>query len=84
MNDLKTAERNSLGGTSNLSNLMAWNSLAKKVRCEKLPVMSILKEFRDMAGEKGRKAHRPTEPPLYDYQLASKLRSEKAGGSSSS
>lgn len=34
--------------------------------------MSILKEFRDMAGEKGRKAHRPSEPPIYDYQLASK------------
>ena len=51
---------------------MVWHQLAKNLSCQELPVMSILKEFRDMAGEKGRKAHRPSEPPIYDYQLASK------------
>ena len=47
MNDLKTAERSSLGNV-NLSNLMVWHALGKDLKCEQLPVMSILKEFRDM------------------------------------
>ena len=34
--------------------------------------MSILKEFRNMAGPRGRKPHKPSEPPVYDYQLAAK------------
>ena len=81
MNDLKTAERNKLGNTT-LKNLMTWHVLGKQVKCEQLPVMSILKEFRDMAGGKGRKAHKPSEPPVYDYQLASKQRSASLGSSS--
>ena len=70
MNDLKTAERSKLGNAT-LKNLMTWHVLGKQVKCEQLPVMSILKEFRDMAGGKGRKPHKPSEPPVYDYQLAS-------------
>ena len=75
MNNIKTAERSSLGD-ANLSNLMVWYSLAAEIKCQELPVMSILKEFREMAGVKGRSSHRPHDPPQYDYQLASKQRSE--------
>ena len=74
------AERSSLGNV-NLSNLMVWHFLGKDLKCEQLPVMSILKEFRDMAGVKGRYAHKPSEPPVYDYQLASKQRSSASGSS---
>ena len=73
MNDLKTAQRSSLG-IDVLKDLMIWHTLAKDLKCEQLPVMSILKEFRAMAGERGRKPHRPTQPLRYDYQLASKAR----------
>ena len=33
-----------------------------------VPVMAILKEFREMAGPRGRKAHRPAPIPTYDYE----------------
>ena len=56
MNDLKSAERNKLGNT-NLRNLMFWHALGKDLKCEQVPVMSILKEFRDMTGERGRYSH---------------------------
>ena len=79
MNDLKTAERNKLGN-DNLKNLMTWHILGKQLKCEQVPVMSILKEFRDMADGKGRKPHKPSEPPVYDYQLvASKQRAASLG-----
>ena len=38
-------------------------------------IVAILKEFCDMAGERGRYSHKPSDPPVYDYQLASKQRS---------
>ena len=82
MNDLKTAERNKLSSLS-LSNLMTWHFLAKDLKPEQLPVMSILKEFRNMAGERGRQSHKPSQPPVYDYQLASKQRDAALGSSSS-
>mgnify|MGYP003687076801 CR=1 FL=1 len=45
MNDLKTAERNSLG-QRNLNNLMVWHTSAKHLTCAEVPVLAILKEFR--------------------------------------
>ena len=33
-----------------------------------VPVMAILKEFRDMAGPRGRKAHKPQNPVKYEYE----------------
>jgi hypothetical protein len=80
MNDLKTAERNSMG-QQNLKNLMLWHIMGyktdaegKKVKmpCCDVPVMAILKEFRSMAfengGTLGRKAHRAAPVPKYMYE----------------
>jgi hypothetical protein len=80
MNDLKTAERNSMG-QQNLKNLMLWHIMGyktdaegKKVKmpCCDVPVMAILKEFRSMAfengGTLGRKAHRAAPVPKYEYE----------------
>ena len=80
MNDLKTAERNSMG-QQNLKNLMLWHIMGyktdaegKKVKmpCCDVPVMAILKEFRSMAfengGTLGRKAHRAAAVPKYEYE----------------
>ena len=66
MNDLKTAERNSLG-QANLRNLMIWHAIAKNVSYVELPVVAILEEFRRLGGPRGRNAHRPTAPPKYNY-----------------
>ena len=68
MNDLKTAERNSLKQAT-LKHLMVWHSLAKDLSCEQLPVMAILKEFRELSGQSGRKAHRGRTPPKYEYTV---------------
>ena len=68
MNDLKTAERNSLK-QANLKHLMLWHSLAKQLSCEQLPVMAILKEFRELSGAHGRHAHRGQTPPKYEYTV---------------
>jgi hypothetical protein len=75
--DIKTAERSSMG-QQNLKNLMLWhimgyktNSEGKKVPmdCRDVPVMTILKEFREMAdGVRGRQAHRPQAVPKYEYE----------------
>ena len=77
MNDLKTAERSSMG-QQNLKNLMLWHIMGsttneegkkEKMKCRDVPVMAILKEFCAMAdGMCGRKAHRPTEVPKYEYE----------------
>jgi len=80
MNDLKTAERSSMG-QQNLKNLMLWHIMGyktdaegKKVKmpCCDVPVMAILKEFRSMAfengGTLGRKAHRAAAVPKYEYE----------------
>ena len=59
MNDIKTAERESLGQTV-LRNLMHWHIEGKGMACKDVPVMAILKEWRSMAtGPKGRGPHRP-------------------------
>ena len=75
MNDLKTAERNSLGQT-NLKNLMLWHTMAKQLKCEEVPVMAILQVFRELAGERGRQAHRPTNLPKYSYRVKKDLSAE--------
>ena len=76
MNDVKTSERTSLG-QQNVKNLMLWhimgyktvNGKKEKMDCCDVPVMAILKEFREMAaGVRGRKAHRPQEVPKYEYE----------------
>ena len=80
MNDLKTAER-SLLKQETLKNLMLWHSLATKVvdgkrthlDCKEVPVMAILKEFREMAGIRGRNTHRGTTPPKYEYTVKVKV-----------
>ena len=41
----------------------------KDLTCEQVPVMAILKEFRAMAGIRGRNAHRGTTPPKYGYRV---------------
>ena len=43
--------------------------------------MAILKEFREMAGPRGRTAHRPAAPSTYKYE---KKRVQPAAGASSS
>lgn len=75
MNDLKTSERTSMGQTT-LKHLMVWYSLAKERKFEEVPVMAILKEFRDMAGIRGRNAHKPTPPPKYDYRVKVEVEDE--------
>ena len=62
MNDLKTAERNRLN-QKYLKNLMLWHTMAKELKCEEVPVMAILQVFRELAGERGRQAHRPCAQP---------------------
>jgi hypothetical protein len=63
MNDIKTSERSVTQAEATLKHLMLWHSLAKDLSCEQLPVMAILKEFRELGGVRGRKAHRGTMPP---------------------
>ena len=48
---------------------MIWYTVAKQLTCEQLPVWAILKEFREMAGIRGRNAHRGTTPPKYDHRV---------------
>ena len=55
-------------GQRNLKNLMLWHRLAKTLKAVDVPVMAILKEFRAMAGEKGRKPHRPAPKVTYEYK----------------
>ena len=67
MNNIKTADRATMG-QKNLTNLMLWHEMGKQLSAQDLPVMRILKEFREMAGPRGRTAHRPTGPPKYEYE----------------
>ena len=67
MNDIKTAERARMGQT-NLKNLMLWHRMAKELKPQDLPVMTILKEFRAMAGDKGRRPHRAASAVFYEYE----------------
>ena len=55
-------------GQKNLRNLMLWHEIGKALTPQQVPVMAILKEFREMAGPRGRKAHRAAEPATYDYE----------------
>ena len=66
MNDLKTAERSRLG--TSLKDLMIWHTMGKQLSCEQVPVAPILREFRALAGVRGRNAHRGQAPPQYDHR----------------
>ena len=39
-----------------------------KLECKDVPVMAILKEFREMAGPKGRHTHHPAPKVTYEYE----------------
>ena len=54
-------------GDTKETNVMIWHSFSKELSCNKLPVMAILKEFRELSGARGRDAHRGTTPPKYAY-----------------
>ena len=47
MNNIKTADRASMG-QQNLKNLMLWHDMGKELSPQELPVMTILKEFREI------------------------------------
>ena len=55
---------------------------AKETSCHDIPVMAILKEFRAMAGPKGRKQHRLFPPAMYEYEKNRVV--EQGSGSASS
>ena len=57
----------------NLKNLMMWHVMGKDLKCENVPVMDILKEFRELAGTHGRNAHKPSAPPQYDFKVKIKV-----------
>ena len=67
MNDIKTAERARMG-QRNLKKLMLWHRMAKDLKAQDVPVMAILKEFRAMAGEQGRRPHHAQNPITYEYE----------------
>ena len=88
MNDIKSSERSSMG-QQNLKNLMLWHIMGHKMnadgmkeemRCCDVPVMAILKEFCALAGINGRRTHRPTMPPSYDFKVKVELDSKPAAG----
>ena len=66
-------------GQENLKNMMLWHMMGKELSNEQVPVMAILKEFRELGGIRGRNAHRGKAPPVYDYRIKIEL---DAGGSS--
>ena len=68
MNDLKTSQRERMG-QENLKNQMLWHTVAKGLKCEEVPVVAILNEWRKMAGFKGRNKHVGTNPPKYEYRV---------------
>ena len=78
MNNIKTAERSSLG--ENLRHLMLWHRMACKLKEDgtidaakhmanrEVPVMEIIAEWREMAGVKGRYKSNPFPVPTYEYE----------------
>ena len=66
MNDIKTSERSTMG-QRNLKNLMLWHRIAKELKPQDIPVMAIIKEWRSMAGDKGRRPHHAAAPITYEY-----------------
>ena len=58
MNNVKTADRSRLS-QANLRNLMLWHYHGKKFSLEKLPWISILKEFKLLTPDRARKQHKP-------------------------
>ena len=47
---------------------MLWHEMGKQLSPQEVPVMAILKEFREMAGPRGRDSHRPAERVVYGYE----------------
>ena len=68
MNDIKTELRSTMNQKT-LKHLMLWHSIAKHLKCEEVPVMAILKKFREWAGVRGRQRHNGTNPPNYGYYM---------------
>ena len=60
-------------GQTNLNNMMLWHVMAKHLKHEEVPVLDILKEFRELAGIRGRNAHTGTTPPSYDFKVKVEL-----------
>ena len=60
--------------TANLKHLMMWHIVGKDLKSEQVPVMEILKEFRALAGIKGRYKHKPSAPPQYDFKVKMRWR----------
>ena len=52
---------------------MVWYTMGKELASSEVPVMDILKEFRALAGIRGRNAHRGTQPPEYDHRVKVQL-----------
>ena len=46
-----------------------WHVGGKVLKSEQVPVMEILKEFRELAGVKGRNRHKATGPPQYNFKV---------------
>ena len=67
MNELKTADRSRMS-QQNLRNIMLWYSMAKDLKPQELPVLAILKKFRELSGVRGHKSHRPAPRIEYDYE----------------
>ena len=57
MNNIKSSERSRMG-QRNLRNLMAWHSHGKDVTHQQLPWITIMNEFKLLAGNAGRKTHK--------------------------
>ena len=72
MNDLKTAQRSSMKQDA-LKNLMLWHTYGKDLSCKDVPVMAILKKFKERAGIRGRNKHVGTNPPKYDYVVKAEV-----------
>ena len=68
---------------TNLRSLMMWHYHAKSRPCHDVPVMAILKVFREMAGPKGRKEHRLFPPAKYEYEAKRSSVGESSEGEGS-
>ena len=71
MNDLKTAERSRPG--EKLSSLMVWHVAGRTMPCCDVPILDILREFRELAGIRGRYGHRGHQPPMYDHKVKAEI-----------
>jgi hypothetical protein len=47
--------------------------MGKHLKHDEVPVLAILKEFRELAGIRGRYVHRGTTPPSYNFTVKVEL-----------